>query len=265
MVNCRVDSLVYYEHAPKEYVLKHHHNYYEMVFYKNGTGEVNIEGEKHDYYPNTVSIVKPGDEHDELSSTFTIVYIVLFEVVKYFQLDNILITLDEETANHVNNLFLLAFKEYQEQGLFYNEYVNSLFNQILIEILRKTTNYSIEKRHNFYIEQTKKYIRENYVNDIDFKMLAKTYGYSYDHFRHLFKEHTGITLNQYLLNTRLDIAKNLLRDTEYAIKEIAYRCGFSSDSRFVHFFNARMGISPLKFRTMIREDNALGVVRINKE
>ena len=40
MIDCKIESFVYYEHHKDDYVLPHHHSYLEMVFYLSGHGEV---------------------------------------------------------------------------------------------------------------------------------------------------------------------------------------------------------------------------------
>jgi AraC-like DNA-binding protein len=263
MYNARVVSLVYYEHQAGEYVLPHHHNYYEMVFYKEGSGCVNVKGEKNDYQKDSVFVIKPYDQHDEINDTFSIVYICLFEADQ--DLENMFISLDEKSSSFVHELFEIALSEYKNQSPLYQDYVNHLFNLILIESTRHTMIDDQTKTNNLYVKHAKKYMRENYVKDIDFNMLAISSGYSYDRFRHIFKEVSGVSLNQYVLNIRLDVAKNLLYETDDSVKEIAQKCGFSDDSRFVNFFTQRMNLSPLRFRKMIREENEIGVVALKKK
>ena len=258
-----VVSLVYYNHSPKEYVLAHKHNYYELVFYKEGEGHVDIYKEQKKYEKNSVFIVKPGVLHDEFSYTDSIVYIVLFESDE--PIKNTFTKISSEKAELIDDWFNIAFDEYKNQNSKYEDYVNSLFKLILLETLRSTKHSNKKKNDYLYIRHAKKYIQENYVKDIDFQMLAKSSGYSYGRFRHIFKEGTNTTLKQYLLNVRLDTAKKHLEMTDKSVHDIGVLCGFSNDSQFVAFFTKNMGISPLKFREMISQENEIGVVKINSK
>ena len=65
---------------------------------------------------------------------------------------------------------------------------------------------------------------------------------------HNFKEYTGKTVNEYLTEYRIYIAKQLLEDTEKSILEIALECGFNEASYFIRIFKRQTGISPLKYR-----------------
>ncbi len=259
-MDVRVVSLVYYNHSPKEYVLSHKHNYYELVFYKAGEGYVDVLREQKKYEKNSVFIVKPGITHDEFSNTDSTVYIVLFECDQ--KIKNTFTQLTDEKAEFASHLFDIALQEYKNQNPNYEDYVNSLFKLILVETLR-TNEPSINKKNDrLYIRHAKKYIQENYVKDIDFELLAKSSGYSYGRFRHIFKDGTNTTLKQYLLNIRLDMAKKILKETNKTVQEVGTLCGFSNDSQFIAFFTKNMKISPLKFRDMVNKENELGVVNL---
>lgn len=47
---------------------------------------------------------------------------------------------------------------------------------------------------------------------------------------------------------RLNIAKQLLLESDFSITEIAYRCGFSDASYFSKVFRSSVGVSPLEYR-----------------
>ena len=70
---------------------------------------------------------------------------------------------------------------------------------------------------------------------------------SYSHMRRIFKNLSGNSPNQYLLNARLEKAAILLRQNEHVIKDIALRCGFPDIYYFSKIFKSRFGILPGKF------------------
>lgn len=53
-----------------------------------------------------------------------------------------------------------------------------------------------------------------------------------------------------MLISRLNKAKELLRQTDMNISQIAAAVGFNSDSNFIHFFSQNTGISPKSFRKL---------------
>ena len=64
----------------------------------------------------------------------------------------------------------------------------------------------------------------------------------------LFKKEMGISFSQYILNQKIDKAKNLLRFSEYSIGEITYYLGFSNESHFIQTFQKRVGETPNRYR-----------------
>ena len=93
-------------------------------------------------------------------------------------------------------------------------------------------------------------------------MLASVYGYSYDSFRNIFVEETGVGLNQYLVNCRLYAAKHLLISTNLPVNQIAVQTGFKSNVYFNNFFTKKMNISPKKFRNQREKQIDVGVFKI---
>ena len=86
----------------------------------------------------------------------------------------------------------------------------------------------------------------------DFNTYAAHNGISYSSFRRLFKEHTGLSPNQYLLEIRMRKARSLLTNTTLSVQRIAEETGFDSSFYFSRFFKQRTGLSPLNFRKAFR-------------
>ena len=64
----------------------------------------------------------------------------------------------------------------------------------------------------------------------------------------LFREKTGMTLMDYILERRLSMAKVRLADGSGTILEIAADCGFSSGSYFCRVFREKEGMTPREYR-----------------
>lgn len=78
--------------------------------------------------------------------------------------------------------------------------------------------------------------------------LAQLCEISARHLRRAFKESTGTTISDYVKETRLVKAKSLLVDTDLALKEIAFRLGFSSPTSFGVAFAKATGMTPKHYR-----------------
>jgi len=82
--------------------------------------------------------------------------------------------------------------------------------------------------------------------------LARLAGLSAPVFSARFRNATGKTLRSYVANAKLEKAKMLLLDEHEMVKQIAYRCGFSSAAAFTMSFRQETGMTPTEFRSMYR-------------
>lgn len=65
----------------------------------------------------------------------------------------------------------------------------------------------------------------------------------------LFTKEMGVSLSQYILDLKIEKAKNLLQYSDYNIVEIANYLSFSSQSHFIQVFQKKTGLTPHKYRT----------------
>lgn len=82
----------------------------------------------------------------------------------------------------------------------------------------------------------------------DVAQLAALVHLSASRFRHVFKEETGVSINQYLRERRLERAAVLLRTTFLAVKKVVMEVGFRSSSHFVQYFKQKYGVTPRAYR-----------------
>jgi AraC-like DNA-binding protein len=78
--------------------------------------------------------------------------------------------------------------------------------------------------------------------------LAQMVNLSVWHVVRLFKRDTGIQLNRYLQERRLQCSARLLATSEHPVKTIAFMCGYQHSSSFVRAFIHRFGESPECYR-----------------
>ena len=99
-----------------------------------------------------------------------------------------------------------------------------------------------------WIAQTAEIISAEPGAMYDFSELARKQHISIDHFRRCFQEYAGKPVYEFLLEKRLDLAKNLLRNSTDSIKEISERCGFPRQAEFARFIRHRTGVTPSELR-----------------
>lgn len=93
------------------------------------------------------------------------------------------------------------------------------------------------------------YMREHLAEDLSINQLAIRAGVSPAHFRRLFHHAIGIAPHRYVMNLRLEHARELLMQTDLPILHVALECGFSSQSHLTAAFRTAHAITPAQFRT----------------
>ena len=98
------------------------------------------------------------------------------------------------------------------------------------------------------IRRARSYLLENYTEQITLDHLGERYAIDKYYFQKLFKRHTGITPNEFLILTRLNRAKELLRTTDRKVGEIALDVGIQNASHFINLFQQHEGVTPGTYR-----------------
>jgi AraC family transcriptional regulator len=98
------------------------------------------------------------------------------------------------------------------------------------------------------LKQSIDYIHDHLGQDVRLDSLAAVVGMSQYYFARMFKQSMGTSPHQYLLQCRLERAKQLLRQEDIAIAQIAQACGFKSPSHFTKHFRDYTGITPKAYR-----------------
>ena len=98
-------------------------------------------------------------------------------------------------------------------------------------------------------ETAKEYIDKNYANpDLSLKMLAGMAGLSTAYFGKIFATQTGYSFSDYLSNTRMKKAEQLLLETKLPINQISEAIGIVNTNYFYSVFKKKYGMTPLAYR-----------------
>lgn len=141
--------------------------------------------------------------------------------------------------------------EYDEQLPCYEKILHALALEITHFLIRHCFNFnSGESRLSKKIEinQLISYLNEDYARKISLDDMAKYVNLSPSHFSRLFKDETGLAPVDFLINLRIQKAKKYLLNNDLNITEIAFSCGFSSQSYFSNCFFEKIGMSPAEYR-----------------
>ena len=98
------------------------------------------------------------------------------------------------------------------------------------------------------LARVKDFIESHLDGDLKLRDLARESGYSASHFLRMFHAATGLTPHRYVLRQRLERARRLLAQGDVSCADVAYSCGFSSQSHLTLAFRNECGMTPAKYR-----------------
>ncbi|NMF61511.1 AraC family transcriptional regulator [Brasilonema octagenarum] len=158
----------------------------------------------------------------------------------------------------IQQIGLALQSELESDGMGCRIYIESLATTLSIHLIK---NYSVssvkvtkhpEGLSRFKLQQAIEYINQNLEKDLGLAEMATVVGISMYHFSRMFKQSTGFSPHQYVMNCRIERAKKLLSKTEQAIHQIYQQVGFQSQSHFTNVFRKFIGTTPLAYRKQVK-------------
>jgi len=148
----------------------------------------------------------------------------------------------------INQICYAKTKGYSDIACSYlfTSLIAELHFQLKVNQPMESQGVSIQKEH--LCKQIKEYIRFNSLENIKIHALAKHFGYHEKYLSSVFKSTSGMGLKEYLLQVKLEYAKDMLLNTGSSISQIAQTIGYSDIHNFSHAFKKALGISPREFR-----------------
>lgn len=125
--------------------------------------------------------------------------------------------------------------------------INTYYNELIKYTKDITTNDEAIKAFN--------YVKNNYSEKFSIEEIASHCNMSPRKFSHVFKRECGITLKEYLLRFRIDMAIQMLNNSSYSITTIATQVGFNDHSYFTRVFRKYVGINPSLYNDSPEKNN----------
>ena len=100
-------------------------------------------------------------------------------------------------------------------------------------------------------ESVSQYMQEN-LAAVTMDDLAAEFHFHPNYFNNLIKRNTGLTYSAYLIQLRMNRAKQLLKTTDFSVEEISWLVGYHNKGFFYKRFTADCGMSPKQYRKTVR-------------
>ena len=170
------------------------------------------------------------------------------ELVPQFKLDDCF----------VGDISAYLLRETETNGTTGNLYAESLMTALAAKLIK---NYSTARvlPHKYKgglakhkLRSTIEFINEHLSEDLSLNALAALCDLSLYHFVRVFKQSTGFTPHNYVMRERIERAKQLLRETNLTVTELAFQLGFADQPHFTKIFRQHTGATPTDFQIKSR-------------
>lgn len=132
--------------------------------------------------------------------------------------------------------------------------VCSILDQIIDGALKDNDLYSLNENIKNTVNAIRKYIFENYFQDLSLTSLSKQFLVDRSYLSKAFKHETGENLMLYIAKMRIDKAKELIADGSATLTEISSLVGYDDYAYFNRVFRKITGKSPRDYKNMICEN-----------
>ena len=146
------------------------------------------------------------------------------------------------------NILALA-SDFDSRSPLATEKLHARFNLVLAEILE--IDEGVQKRKSSispYVQRVMAEIASDPGADISLSCEAAKLGLAPSYLSKLFHDSIGITFKEYLNTVRTEYAKRLLKETNLAVSQIGFECGYTTPSQFFRVFKANCGKTPGEYR-----------------
>lgn len=172
-------------------------------------------------------------------------------------------TLPEELFSEVleDVMLLKSIVEQRRPGCLFHGL--AVFMQIVAKISQTAEWTAAGHRDFIQIDKAIAYMTEHCDGPVNLEQLIKKTNMSSRNFFRHFKNCTGNSPLEYLLQLRIRRSLELLRDTDMTVSEIAAQCGFSNGNYMCRIFRKRYGTTPGEFRKKLRNTGMSGESMLN--
>lgn len=241
----------------------HKHDFFHLVFIKQGKGWHRIDFKTHALERNQLFIMKPGQVHGWKIQPDVQGFVLEFTpeslnrdskhgldlVSPLFSLPDMIRFKSSKEVEKIETLFALMSEECRERKMNYQSSLQGFLMPLLVEILRaggveKSATRSIENFTERFQELVENHYHEEHAVDFYGRML----GLSAKALTMRVSRSLGRSARSVIQERILLEAKRLLIYSDLSVAEVGAEVGYSDPNYFVRFFKEQVGKTPLRFR-----------------
>lgn len=151
---------------------------------------------------------------------------------------------------YLHKIYLIFHENAPVKEALVSKYITNILTELLIT--QESTSVSVSESNR--IEESAAYINEHLCENITIEDLASRAALSPYYFIRSFKREIGFTPHEYIIASRINSAKFLLKSTSLSVKEICFSSGFTSEAAFCTTFKKRENMTPSDYRRQINKN-----------
>ena len=228
----------------------HYHDSYTVVMVDSGGVEYIFRDKNINVQPGQVFIINPYDAHyNRAAEKNGWMYKVFFLPIQLFNSRKNLFSIINFDRTPISNQTLYSqlgqlhekLKVVIEESDYFT-IIHEVSKLLLIHYPAKAIEIKINER----IEPAIKYIEAHLDEKLTIKKLAQVCHTSHFYFQRLFKQNTGLTVNAFIHQKRMELSRRLLQ-TDINVAGTAIETGYFDQSHFHHQFKKMYGLTPRQF------------------
>ncbi|TVZ51565.1 AraC family transcriptional regulator [Dokdonia sp. Hel_I_53] len=253
------------------------HNYFQIVFIKDGKGKYFINDFNLSYEKGDVFFITHDDKYwFEINKRTTFHYFQFTELlfsgkinftdktnwlqpieylIKYPKIAPDDIVIDAQDNKTIWDLHHIIMSEFEMKKHFFEHNISNVVSTILSILVRNIKNSTSSKKDfknkEIKIDEVINYIKQ-YVYDknlLKVSALANRFNMTKSGLSASFKKNTGESIHHYILMYKLSLIKYRLLHTDFTVSEIAYQLGFTDESHLTRIFKKYNHMTPKQFKS----------------
>ena len=249
---------------------EHTHGFIELAYMLNGESTQYVDGVQYNFRHGQLMIINPGQVHDFYTKAGTKIIDVLIdpcylsdEIINeenafallslstFSSFENSIdkslcrVTFDRHERVVIESILNMMAEEQKNKFPNYRVTIRLLTQILFTHIFRKMSG--VEK--NFIISpEFLQFIRDNCEEKLTLSDLSRMCFYNPSYFSRVFHEHYGITLTDFIQNSRFERACELIKNTTLSVDDVVVRSGFGSKRTMYKIFKEKTGLTPSAYR-----------------
>lgn len=252
----------------------HRHDYYEIIFVEDGSGQHIIDYESYEIKPPVFYFLTKGQIHfwklkKELTGKvllFPREFLIPPAEKQFNHEDDLLIFnslnkaqqvyIDEDNLAKIHEILGNINEEFSRKSDCSLSILRAYLHILLVSLFRiyaKEQPTNILNNTNTLVRRFRQMVSENYLTIRSVQEYADLIGISATHLRDTVKNITGYSPGQIIRQEIIFEVKRRLANTEYTTAQIGYALNFEDTSYFSRFFKRETGLTPSNYREEIRK------------